>query len=184
MKTFTPLFLFCFISFFTLTALANPPLSMTAVDMVQIDGETVIGDAFGASTLIRDRQGATGTVAISDLEAGIVYSVWALAFNNPNECVSVPCNPGTDGQTADLSLFWAAGGIADPNGVLNLRFRLERGRPAGFVEPSFSPNGLTNVKGAEVHFAMVAHFEAEAGNVAVPMTTPGPASRGAVHVAQ
>jgi hypothetical protein len=148
----------------------------------------VIGDALGASTLIRDKKGATGTIHVGDLPADIqVFSIWVLAFNKPGACVAIPCNPGVDAGPADLSIFWVAGGIASSStdfnaGVLNLEFRIERKRPAGFVIPAFSPNGLTNVAGAEIHIVVAPHPEAFPGNVAFPLTHPAPAIRGAVHL--
>lgn len=168
--------------------LANPPLSFSAVDMVQLENEMVIGDALGASTLIRDKKGATGTIHVGDLPADIqVFSVWVLAFNKPGACVAIPCSPGVDAGPADLSIFWVAGGIASSStdfnaGVLNLEFRIERRRPPGFVIPAFSPNGLTNVAGAEIHIVVAPHPEAIPGNVAFPLTHPAGAIRGAVHL--
>jgi hypothetical protein len=162
--------------------LANPPLSMSAVDMVILEGETVIDTAFGASTLIRDNKGATGTVNLGDLDPGVVHSVWALAFNSPEACEATPCLPGTDGATADLSVFWVSGGISGGYGELNLSFRIERGRPAGFVNPSLLLDGLTNVEGAEIHFVVAPHAGAVAGTVAHEMTHPAAATRGAVHL--
>ncbi len=161
--------------------------SFSAVDMVQLQNEMVVGDALGASTLIRRKKSATGTIHVGDLPKDVqVFSVWALAFNNPGACVGVPCNPGVDAGPADLSIFWVAGGIASSSndynsGVLNLEFRIDRKRPHGFVIPAFSQDGLTNVAGAEIHFVVVPH-DAAPGDVAFPLTHPGPAIRGAVHL--
>lgn len=163
-------------------------VSFSAVDMVQLQNEMVVGEALGASTLIRDKKSATGTIHVGDLPKDVqVFSVWALAFNNPGACVGIPCNPGVDAGPADLSIFWVAGGIASSSndyntGVLNLEFRIDRKRPHGFIIPAFSQDGLTNVAGAEIHFVVVPHPEAVPGNVAFPLTHPGPAIRGAVHL--
>lgn len=170
-------------------ALANGPLAFSAVDMVQLEMEMVTGPALGASTLIRDNKGVTGTIHVGDLPSDTqVFSVWMLAFNNPSACASSPCNPG-DGSAgpAGLSIFWVAGGIASVSsgfdaGVLNLEFRVERKRPPGFVIPAFSPDGLTNVAGAEIHIVVAPHPEASSGNVAFPLTHPAGAIRGAVHL--
>ncbi len=160
--------------------------SFSIVDMVMLEGESVTGPANGASTLRRDPWGANATVHLADLQPGVAYSVWGLAFNRPDRCQGIPCLPGPDGKNAKLSIFWVASGIAAQGtggGVLNLNFRMYRGRPSSTVIPTFRQKGLTNVNGAEVHFVVVAHPEAVSGNVAVPMTTPGPGIRGAVHLA-
>ena len=48
------------------------------------------GHALGASTLIQDNKGATGTIHVGDLPSDVqVFSVWALAFNNPGAMSSV-----------------------------------------------------------------------------------------------
>ena len=169
-------------------AIANPPLLFSAVDMVKLQNEMVVGDALGASTLIRDKKGATGTIHVGDLPSDVqVFSVWALVFNKPGACVAIPCNPGVDAGPADLSIFWVAGGIASSSngfdaGVLNLEFRIERKRPPGFVIPGLSQDGLTNVSGAEIHIVVAPHPEAAPGNVAFPLTHPAAAIRGAVHL--
>jgi hypothetical protein len=159
--------------------------SFSIVDMVILQGETVLGNANGASALRRDPRGANATLHLADLQAGVAYSVWALAFNRPNRCQGIPCLPGPDGKNAKLSIFWVASGIAAQGtggGVLNLSFRMYRGRPSSTVIPAFRQNGLTNVKGAEVHFVVVEHGEAMPGFMAMPMITPGPGIRGAVHL--
>jgi len=170
-------------------------LSFSAVDMVKLENEVAVGPALGASTLIRDKKGATGTVHVGDLPLDTqVYSVWALAFNNPTECIrsQIICSPGEEimkdgGVSAGLSIFWVAGGIASSStdfntGVLNLEFRIQRGRPAGFVIPDFSPHGLTNVAGAEIHIVVAPHPAAMPGNVAFQLTHPSGAIRGAAHL--
>lgn len=179
-------------------------VSFSAVDMVILGpNEVVLGPALGASTLIRDKKGATGTVHVGDLgndssvldtRGTTVYSVWAIVFNNPTECerTQVICSPGEEimkdgGVAAGLSIFWVAGGISSSNtdvtaGVLNLEFRIERKRPPGFVIPDFSQDGLTNVAGAEIHFVVAPHPDAMPGNVAFELTHPGPAIRGAAHL--
>lgn len=164
----------------------KPRASFNMVDMVVIEGETVMGFAYGASGLRRDENGADGTIHLADLTPGAAYSVWALAFNRPNRCQGVPCLPGPDGAKAKLSIFWVASGFAaqgPSGGVLNLRFRMERRRPLSTVIPAFRPNGLTNVKGAEIHFVVVEHLEATPGFTAMPMTSPGPGIRAVVHPA-
>lgn len=164
----------------------KPRASFDMVDMVILENEMVIGDAFGASGLHRDRNGADATIHLADLTPGMAYSVWALAFNRPNKCHGVPCLPGPDGAEAKLSIFWVAGGFAAQGtggGVLNLSFRMERGQPLSTVIPAFLPNGLTNVRGAEIHFIVVEHGEASPGFTAMPMTTPGPGMRAVVHPA-
>ena len=74
----------------------KPHVSFSAVDMVILGPmEVNLGPALGASTLLRDKKGATGTVHVGDLgnsSSGLdlpgttVYSVWAIVFNKPSEC--------------------------------------------------------------------------------------------------
>lgn len=191
------------------TALAQ----FSAVDMTVLGpGEVALGPSFGASTLVRDANGVSGTVHVGDLGTWTskldtrrtsVYSVWAIVFNNPDECLRVNdagiCSPGEEaprdgGVKSGLSIFWVAGAIASPRRAhrpplpkspktINVAFRIE-GPPVGFVVPAFSPDGLTNPLGAEIHFAVAPHPEAKRGNIAIPLTVPGPVIRGAVHQAE
>ena len=187
-------------------AIAAPPTTFSAVNMVRLIGETVDGPAVGASTLIRNSRGAKATISLGDLDGGVVHPVWALAFNNPEACQRIApatiCLPGADaGGDANLSIFWVDGGISSYDGVLNLDFEIVRHRPANVILPTFGPggpalelDGLTNVRGAEIHFVVVPHLAAvpmepqgsqgePVGSVAWEMTHPGPATRGAVHLA-
>lgn len=192
-------------SVLALFASHNALAQLSAVDMVILGpGEVVLGPALGASTLARDEDGVTGTVHVGDLGINssrldsrhtIVYSVWAIAFNNPGECLrldpGIICSPGEEGSRegnpSGLSIFWVAGGMASPGipgipGTLNVAFRIN-GPPVGFIIPAFSQDGLTNFSGAEIHFVVAPHPEATLGNVASPLTHPGPAIRGAAHIA-
>jgi hypothetical protein len=190
-------------SVLALFASHNALAQFNAVDMVILGpGEVVLGPALGASTLARDEDGVTGTVHVGDLGTNssrldrkhtIVYSIWAIVFNNPDECVrsEMICSPGEEGpregNPSGLSIFWVAGGIASPSipgipGTLNVAFRIN-GPPVGFIIPAFSQDGLTNFSGAEIHFVVAPHPEAMLGNVAFPLTHPAPAIRGAAHMA-
>lgn len=184
----------------------NALAEYSAVDMVRLGpGEVAIGPAYGASTLARTGDGVTGTVHVGDLATRTskldrrrtsVYSVWAIVFNNPDACLransELICSPGEEaprdgGMASELSIFWVAGAIASPRKhivpkTINVSFEI-KGRPVGFIVPTFSQDGLTNPMGAEIHFVVAPHPEAKRGNVAFPLTHPGPAIRGAVHQA-
>jgi hypothetical protein len=117
--------------------------------------------------------GAEATVAISDdavvarvdtngLSPGHVYTLWFVAINRPSRCATEPCKAPdvltrTDAVLADVR--WAAGGIADEAGTLDLTANI----PAGAWDSSWFGNGLTNPRGAEIHLVVNDHGPVIAG---------------------
>lgn len=144
-----------------------------------ISGGADVGPALGGATLTRDKRSVHASIHAADLEPGHVYTVWWIIFNKPSACLSVPCSSAeeADNPASGRSVLWATGFIAGAKGIANVSFRLDRRATPGLV---VAGDGLTNVKRAEIHVALVDHGPPDPDTIVEEMSTPGPASRAAV----
>lgn len=124
--------------------------------------------AGGASTLVRAEDGLAFSLTSTGLRRDAPYTVWWVAFNPGNECISSddPCSctadslrPGAD------SVFYATGAMSDRLGTVNFAGNIMYGEvPTGYDQVPFG--GLFGVgiqPGAEIHFVIRDHGPALRG---------------------
>ena len=127
----------------------------------------------GAAWLIRDEDEVDGRITAKVTTAGDAYTLWAVVFNNPEECGTVPCaesdlfNPDVGGSVyfASSAISAADGGLKENGkpaggGVVNFDFEFEAGSlPDGWFVLVGDPNGLAagNGNGAEIHLVVDRH---------------------------
>lgn len=122
----------------------------------------------GSSSLVRAVDGLSFNFSSTGLRQNAPYTVWWVAFNPGNECVSSedPCSctadslrPGAD------SVFYATGAMTDRLGTVHFAGNINYGEvPAGFDQVPFG--GLFGVgiePGAEIHFVIRDHGPALRG---------------------
>lgn len=143
----------------------NANLENYSVSMVR---EFSLDLSGGASTLVRAEDGLSFSLTAAGLRQNAPYTVWWVAFNPGNECISSvnPCNcsveslrPGVD------SVFYATGAMTDRLGSVNFTGNIDYDEvPTGFDQVPFG--GLFGVgvqPGAEVHFVIRDHGPALRG---------------------
>ena len=114
----------------------------------------------GSSDLVRTHDGLSMNIDTTDLPVG-VYSSWWVVFNNPAGCSDGECGendvlppPGT--AEAEVSVFWATGGIVGPDrgGHFSASVGVGKDAPLGQV---IYGDGVTDPLGAEVHIILRYH---------------------------
>lgn len=130
--------------------LAAPPVAEDLTVAV-FGTDNVIEGA--TATLTRHSDKVRIKITTNSLDAGAVYTVWAVAWNDPeNECDGgSPCGMGDMGTAA---VFLADGKVISSDGtaVFNAMLR-EDSTP------------LTNAMGAEIHFVIRTHGQPIPGRV-------------------
>ena len=120
------------------------------------------GDAEGAATLIRSKNGLTAQIMAADLEPGHPYTVWWIIFNFPGKCATSPC-AAPDLMTAGGAVHYATAGIAGGAGELNLAFSTTSGgAPEGAAFNATLPRtslATNNGFNAEIHLVVVDHHD-------------------------
>jgi hypothetical protein len=113
----------------------------------------------GSSKLKRSKRGVTMTVNTSGLEAGAVYTIWWVIFNNPGECFE-GCN-GADLSNPDVNgtVMWAAGHPIGGSGVGNFAAHLSEGEITNLHPVDFpgDADGMQDAKTAEIHLVVRNH---------------------------
>ena len=143
----------------------NANLNDYSVSMVR---EFSLDLSGGASTLVRADDGLSFSLSSTGLRRNAPYTVWWVAFNPGNECISSedPCSrsaaslrPGVD------SVFYATGAMSDRLGTANFAGNIDYDEvPTGFDQVPFG--GLFGVgisPGAEIHFVIRDHGPALRG---------------------
>jgi hypothetical protein len=119
----------------------------------------------GATTLIRDFRNCVVDITVfsSALEAHWAYSIWTVAFNHPEHCVT-PNACGTGDLEAfggnpqvEASVFWGAGFVADGTGSADTTLTIRPGRTSRELFGSTRNYGLLNFGGAEIHIVIRSH---------------------------
>lgn len=138
---------------FTIGATANldPPVH-TKTFVRQPDAVTPpsIGPTIEGSSARLQRSADTVWIKINttQLPAG-AYSIWAVIFNNPENCQSSPCASSDVGLAGvNGSVIWLTGGVVGEDNVGHFSGHIEEGMPPGVV--NFGP-GLLDAEGAEIH---------------------------------
>lgn len=134
---------------------AAPPRYVQAADMTDFATGAILP---GAGVLSRDESGVSASLSMTGLLPNAAYTAWWAVFNRPDRC-TLPCS--IDDVIAGIGQsFYAAGYIADGEGVANISARLLRGPiPIGADRlsdnnPAVDPAGEVGLKNpykAEIH---------------------------------
>ena len=107
----------------------------------------------GAAWLRRSPKGVDGRVMVKVDQANTPYSIWFIAFNNPENCAGASLNPPEPCGVGDLlfnkdavggAVFNASGAIsshngADAGGVINVDIEVVAGEGSGNGHAGFPP---------------------------------------------
>jgi hypothetical protein len=108
------------------------------------------------ATLVTNDSGAHMTVRTSGLAAGHPHTVWFVAVNQPDQCLTRPCTP-TDilfrTATVQAEVVYLTGSVVGNNGMAGLGGSIR----AGVVPNGWFGNGFTNPRGAEIHLILMDH---------------------------
>lgn len=117
-----------------------------------------------SSTLVRDDDAITVVVDTSELDAGSVYTLWWVVFNNPENCMhGIPglsqCGeadllPFGGAPEVNSSALWADGSVASADGEGYFSGYLKEGEASGEV---LFGSGLIDASKAEVHVVVRSH---------------------------
>jgi len=118
-----------------------------------LDGVTV-----GRSMLIRSADGFRARITTGGVEAGDAYTVWAVVFNSPENCVDGCGSDDLANPDAEAYSLLGTGGVARST-VANFGVRIAAG------------DQLTDPLGAEIHFVVRSHGPAIPGMVEEQTTT-------------
>lgn len=140
-------------------------------DVIDVTGM----DSFyqGGAWLVRSEDEIEGRIVSKVTTAGDPYTIWAVIFNNPEECAAVPC-ADTDiaNEAVNASVHFATSSISAADGgletngkpagggVINMDFEFEAGSlPDGLFVLVGNPDGLAegNGYGAEIHLVVDNH---------------------------
>lgn len=130
------------------------------------------GTEVGSTKLVRTRQGVYYSLRASNLTPGHVITVWAVVFNQPQNCAAFPAAcTGSDLSNLDVlgDAVYTSGGVVRPDGRIYLRAFLREGDASGSmaheVSTAFPPTGLLDLDGAEIHLVIRDHGPAILGKV-------------------
>lgn len=118
----------------------------------EVDGYTVLVRDFRNKEVRID-------VASAALEPDTAYSIWLVAFNNPEHCaMPYACSPA-DLANPDVrgSAFWGGGILADENGYGSTSMVLQPGRTERELFANMSDLGLQDIHRAEIHIVLRSH---------------------------
>lgn len=122
----------------------------------------------GTSTLVRAADGLSFDLSSAALRRNSPYTVWWVAFNPDNPCISDtdPCSCTSESLRPGLdSVFYATGAMTDLLGTANFSGHIDYGEvPTGFDQVPFG--GLFGAGidlGAEIHFVIRDHGPALRG---------------------
>lgn len=124
---------------------------LNSVDIVSFsDGTTVLG----AASLTRTRNGVT-LRAHMEADPGETFTVWAVVFNHPDACATVPCTADDLFKPAvGANVIRIAGGIAGGDGL-----RVAGNLRVGDASEGLFQDGppLIDAMAAELHFIYRSH---------------------------
>lgn len=123
---------------------------------------------YGQAQLMRHQDRVSLRLQSSGLEAGAVYTVWFVVFNNPEYCDG-PCGADDLGDPDVVtSLLWGSGRIVGNQGQGRFSAVLREGNPPGEV---ISGPGLLDASKAEIHAVLRTHGAPIPGLVREQLTT-------------
>ncbi len=119
--------------------------------------------------LVRQPDGIAVSISMPTPEAGTylypdgtepghpeVFTLWAFAFNHPENCSDGECGADDTGDPAVGFGAYNVAGHVNSGSVLNLSGRVGVGDPAG-GPPGSAVTDLSDPAGAEVHLAVTSH---------------------------
>ncbi|MFU8832437.1 MAG: hypothetical protein ACNA7J_09810 [Wenzhouxiangella sp.] len=115
-----------------------------------------------ASVLTRSVKGVSYTIDTTRLEPEAAYTIWAVIFNNPEQCMGTICSSDDFGDpTVEASVFWTLGRVTDASGQATFTANIIAGEtPEGEGRTLFG-DGLINPNKAEIHFIVRSHGPVE-----------------------
>lgn len=116
------------------------------------------GVAVGRSMLIRSADGVRARITTGGVEAGHAYTVWAVVFNSPENCLGGCGSDDLANPDVEAYSLLGAGGLVR-TGVATFGVRLDAGEE------------LTDPMGAEIHFVVRSHGPAIPGMIDEQTTT-------------
>ena len=135
-------------------ATSNARMAGVSSNVYSIAGGTEVGTAY----LNKNNKGFTVNLMTTGLTPGYTYTLWAVVFNIPGNCVD-GCN-GPDLGDAEGEVMYIAGHVAGNNGKGNFSGHLNEGDDSGSINDIFSlpaNGGLRDVDVAEIHFVVRCH---------------------------
>jgi hypothetical protein len=141
---------------------AGEPAQTTYEDVFWYwDGVNSVGNA----KLVRNDSGISADLTTTGLPAGQAVTLWAMIFNNPENCTDDPCVAPDDFFTADGDFYFVSGHVVDADGTATFggRLNVDSLKGSGLVEFGAPGVALTNPYGAEVHLALHSHGPALTG---------------------
>ncbi len=122
----------------------------------------------GSSTLVRTEEGLAFDLSTSGLRANAPYTVWWVAFDPGNPCISAtdPCSCSADALRPGAdSVFYATGAMSDRLGSADFAGSIGYGEvPTGTDQVPFGGAfGVGIQPGAEIHFVVRDHGPALRG---------------------
>ena len=111
----------------------------------------------GYSTLRRTSDSVSYDLHTTGLPAG-AYTVWAVAFNNPAECID-GCNAEDLLRTEpNPAVFWSTGGVVEDDGVGDFHGQINAGEmPSEPGQSIISADGIADAQTAEIHLVVKYH---------------------------
>ena len=131
----------------------------------------ITGAEEGTAYLSKNQHGFTVNYKTTGLIHNHAYTLWVVAWNNPNNCTTPnACNDG-DFAIADLvevEVMYVAGHVVGSNGKGNFSGHVNEGDDSGSTNAFFGLpgyGGLHDVDAAELHFVLRSHGPAIPGQV-------------------
>jgi hypothetical protein len=120
------------------------------------------GDVIGTSTLVRTNNSVSATITSLELPPGQAFTMWIIAFNNPELCATTPCSAADLFNPAVQGDFLLGGGhVVGGSGRSTFGGQIRVGDISGSGHPEVAhPElavGLLDPYGAEIHVVLHSH---------------------------
>lgn len=116
------------------------------------------GEVVGEARLVRTDDGASFTFATTGLTPGHAYTIWFVAFNNPENCTGGCGADDLSNPAVQGSSLWAAGHFVGGSGRSTFSGHRAVGDAADPGKGEVGP-GLLDAHGAEIHLVLRTHGE-------------------------
>lgn len=116
------------------------------------------GDVVGEATLTRTANGASFTFSTTGLTGGHAYTIWFVAFNNPENCTGGCGADDLSNPAVQGSSLWSAGHVVGRSGKATFGGHRVVGDRADTDKGEIGP-GLLDAHGAEIHLVLRTHGE-------------------------
>ena len=109
---------------------------------------------FGQARLQRLADRVVLNLRSSELEAGAVYTVWFVVFNNPEYCDGACGADELGDPDVVTSVLWGNGRLINQSGLGSFTATLQENNAPGEI---ISGPGLLDAQGAEIHAVLRTH---------------------------